>query len=39
MWDGEGKNKFILDDLTRILGNIENSTMGTRSKDDFDRVV
>lgn len=36
--DGDGKNKFILDDLTRILGNIENSTMGTESEDDFDKL-
>ncbi len=28
-------NNFILGDLTRILKNIENSTMGTESEDDF----
>lgn len=29
---------FILGDLTRILGNIEKSTMGTDSEDDFDKL-
>lgn len=32
--EGKGHN-FILDDLTRILKNIEQSTMGTDSADDF----
>lgn len=36
--DEEGGSKFILDDLTRILNNIENSTMGTESEDDFDKL-
>ncbi|WP_411819119.1 type I restriction-modification system subunit M [Hyphococcus formosus] len=31
----EGASKFILGDLTRILDNIERSTMGTESEDDF----
>ncbi|WDI30266.1 type I restriction-modification system subunit M [Hyphococcus flavus] len=31
----EGASNFILDDLTRILNNIERSTMGTESEDDF----
>lgn len=29
------ESSFILDDLTRILNNIEQSTMGTESEDDF----
>jgi type I restriction enzyme M protein len=29
------KGEFILEDLTTILKNIENSTMGTKSEDDF----
>ena len=33
--NGNGKNAFILDDLSRILNNIEQSTMGTESEDDF----
>jgi len=32
----EGASSFILDDLATILGNIEKSTMGTESEDDFD---
>jgi type I restriction enzyme M protein len=36
--EGNGKSKFILEDLTRILKNIENSTMGTDSEDDFDKL-
>ena len=35
---GNGKENFILDDLTRILRNIEQSTMGTESEDDFDKL-
>ena len=31
----EGGDTFILDDLTTILRNIEQSTMGTESEDDF----
>jgi len=34
----EGASTFILDDLTRILNNIEQSTMGTASEDDFDKL-
>ncbi|MCR9234343.1 MAG: type I restriction-modification system subunit M [bacterium] len=34
----EGGSTFILDDLTRILDNIERSTMGTESEDDFDKL-
>ncbi|NRQ43602.1 type I restriction-modification system subunit M [Rheinheimera sp. YQF-2] len=29
---------FILDDLTRVLNNIEHSTMGTDSEEDFDHL-
>jgi type I restriction enzyme M protein len=32
------KNNFILGDLARILKNIEASTMGTESEDDFDKL-
>lgn len=36
--NGNGKhgNPFILEDLQRILNNIEQSTMGTESEEDFD---
>jgi len=34
----ESKSKFILGDLTAILKNIEQSTMGTESEDDFDKL-
>lgn len=30
--------EFILDDLTQVLNNIENSTMGSASEDDFDQL-
>ena len=30
--------EFILADLTQVLNNIENSTMGTESEDDFDEL-
>lgn len=33
---GSKPGNFILEDLTRILNNIERSTMGTESEDDFD---
>ena len=33
--DKEGKSNFILDDLQRILNDIQTSTMGTESEDDF----
>jgi type I restriction enzyme M protein len=32
------KSHFILEDLTAILNNIEQSTMGTDSEDDFDNL-
>ena len=35
---GNGKSKFILDDLTRVLNNIAQSTMGTDSEEDFDHL-
>ncbi|BDD13031.1 type I restriction-modification system subunit M (plasmid) [Fulvitalea axinellae] len=39
---GNGKDEehpnFILDDLARILDNIQRSTMGTESEDDFDHL-
>ena len=34
----EGVNNFILEDLAKILSNIEQSTMGTESEDDFDNL-
>ena len=34
----ESESNFILGDLTRILKNIETSTMGTESEDDFDKL-
>jgi type I restriction enzyme M protein len=36
--EGNGQSNFILEDLTRILHNIEQSTMGTDSEDDFDNL-
>ena len=33
--NGDGKSKFILDDLARVLTNIEQSTMGVESEEDF----
>ncbi|MEQ8928203.1 MAG: type I restriction-modification system subunit M [Fulvivirga sp.] len=33
--NGEGKSKFILDDLTKVLNHIEQSTMGTESEEEF----
>jgi type I restriction enzyme M protein len=35
---GEGSSRFILDDLEKILASIEQSTMGTDSEDDFDKL-
>ena len=35
---GEGESSFILDDLQKILTSIEQSTMGTDSEDDFDKL-
>ncbi len=36
--DGETKSNFILEDLAKILNNVEQSTMGTESEDDFDNL-
>ncbi len=36
--NGGGKHKFILDDLTKVLNNIAQSTMGTDSEEDFDHL-
>jgi type I restriction enzyme M protein len=36
--DKEGETNFILEDLGKILVNIEQSTMGTASEDDFDNL-
>ena len=33
---GSNPGNFIIEDLARILNNIERSTMGTESEDDFD---
>ncbi len=33
--NGDGKSKFILGDLSNVLNNIEQSTMGMESEDDF----
>ena len=35
---GEAKTNFILEDLQKILTNIQLSTMGTESEDDFDNL-
>ena len=35
---GEGNDTFILDDLANILNNIEQSTAGTDSEDDFNKL-
>ncbi|MEI7669211.1 MAG: type I restriction-modification system subunit M, partial [Pseudomonadota bacterium] len=36
--EDNSQSNFILADLTSILKNIENSTMGTESEDDFDKL-
>jgi type I restriction enzyme M protein len=36
--DVEGQNNFILEDLQKILTNIQLSTMGTESEEDFDNL-
>jgi type I restriction enzyme M protein len=36
--NGEAQSNFILEDLAAILNNIEQSTMGTDSEDDFDNL-
>ena len=33
--NADGKSKFILDDLSKVLRNIEQSTMGSESEEDF----
>ncbi len=35
---GAQPNQFILDDLAQILNNIQKSTMGTESEEDFDNL-
>lgn len=36
--NGGGKHTFILDDLSKVLKNIAQSTMGTASEEDFDNL-
>jgi len=36
--DGNGESNFILEDLQKILINIQLSTMGTESEEDFDNL-
>ena len=36
--DTEGQDNFILEDLQKVLNNIEQSTMGTESEDDFHQL-
>lgn len=36
--NGDSESTFILEDLAAILNNIEQSTMGTESEDDFDNL-
>jgi len=36
--NGNGKAKFILDDLQKVLIDIEQSTMGTDSEEDFENL-
>lgn len=36
--DKDGESNFIIEDLQRILGDIEQSTMGTDSEDDFNML-
>ena len=36
--DVDGENNFILEDLQKILNNIQLSTMGTESEEDFDNL-
>ena len=36
--DGNGKTKFILDDLNEVLIHIEQSTMGEESEEDFENL-
>ncbi|MBU3658390.1 MAG: type I restriction-modification system subunit M [Flavobacteriales bacterium] len=36
--DVEGQSNFIIEDLQKVLINIQQSTMGTESEDDFDNL-
>ncbi len=36
--NGDGENNFILEELQKILTNIQLSTMGTESEEDFDNL-
>ncbi len=36
--NADGHHKFILDDLTKVLNHIAQSTMGTASEEDFDNL-
>ncbi|MCF8369264.1 MAG: type I restriction-modification system subunit M [Bacteroidales bacterium] len=36
--NGNGSKKFILDDLSKVLRSIEQSTMGTDSEEDFENL-
>lgn len=36
--NGKSQNNFIIEDIQKILINIQNSTMGTSSEDDFDHL-
>lgn len=36
--NSDGKSKFILDDLTKVLNNIAQSSMGTDSEEEFDHL-
>jgi type I restriction enzyme M protein len=36
--NSDGKHKFILDDLTKVLNAIAQSTMGNESEEDFDNL-
>jgi len=36
--NAQGKTAFILDDLSKVLNNIAQSTMGTESEEDFDNL-
>ncbi len=36
--NGDGKARFILNDLTKVLNSIAQSTMGTESEEDFDHL-
>jgi len=35
---GEGSSRFILDDLSKVLNNISQSTMGQESEEEFDHL-